>query len=57
MSPTVTERRPKRTRESADPSAGSAPLATEAFLSAAAEPVKEALATSVELPDFLEAAE
>jgi hypothetical protein len=54
MSPTVTTRRPKRRDKSSEASRAAAPLATEAFLSAAAEPVKEELATTVELPDFLE---
>ncbi|MCC2627151.1 MAG: peptidase [Thermomicrobiales bacterium] len=54
MCPTVTQRRPKRRGKSSESSRVSAPLATEAFLSAAAEPVREELSTSVELPDFLE---
>jgi hypothetical protein len=53
MCPTVTKRRPKRRDESSGASHDAVPLASEAFLSAAAEPVKEELTTSVELPNFL----
>lgn len=53
MSPTVTERRPKRSPESPAAAQAAAPLAQADFLAAAAEPVKEELAASVELPDFL----
>ncbi len=53
MSPTVTERRPKQRDDSIAAFDEAVPLATADFLTAAAEPVKENLATSVELPDFL----
>src|SRR5215213_7357143 len=54
MCPTVTQRRPRRRGVSSESTRVSAPLATEAFLGAAAESVREELSTSVELPDFLE---
>ena len=54
MCPTVTQRRPKRRGKPSESPQFSAPLATEAFLGAAAESVRENLATSMELPDFLE---